>query len=181
MCHCLSNATQFRDIDYVTIKKYDLIESGIKSQTSGISNVSQKYVPKLDMGRSFLYFLKSYFVRRKILRFPGISFESKRSQEDLYIRNSWYSALVRRKIARFEKIAHGWERRIEESGTFLRGGKKKERSEECKEKESGRKHGWWRPRAVQIFVGAEKQSGIRSPRYGTATRSGDARGRGARV
>lgn len=127
MCHCLFNATQFRNVDYVTIKKYDLIESGIKSQTSGISNVSQKYVPKLDMGRSFLYFLKSYFVRRKILRFLGISFESKRSQEDLYIRNSWYSALVRRKIARFEKIAHGWERRIEgKRDVSLGGGGKRE-------------------------------------------------------
>lgn len=125
------------DIDYVTIKKYDLIESRIKSQTSGISNVSQKYVPKLDMRRSFLYFLKSYFVRRKILRFLGISFESKRSQEDLYIQNSWYSALVRRKIARFEKIAHGWEPRIEESGTFLWEGGKKRGAKSVKRRRAG--------------------------------------------
>lgn len=43
-------------------------------------------------------------------------------------------------------------------------------------RKSGRKHRWKILRAVQIFVGAEKQSGIRSARYGTATRSGDARG-----
>lgn len=54
---------------------------------------------------------------------------------------------MRRKIARFEKIAHGWERRIEGKRDVSLGGGKKERSEECKEKESGRKHGWRRPRA----------------------------------
>lgn len=75
--------------------------------------------------------------------------------------------MVCRKIARFEKIAHGWERRIERSRTFLP--KKEER------RKSGRKHRWKILRAVQIFVGAEKQSGIRSARYGTATRSEDAR------
>lgn len=69
-----------------------------------------------------------------------------------------------RKIARFEKIAHEWERRMEESRTFLQ---KKKGTENVKRK-SGRKHGWRILRAaVQIFVGAEKQSGIRSARYGT--------------
>jgi len=73
------------------------------------------------------------------------------------------------KIARFEKIAHGWERRIVESRTFLQ---KKRETKSVKEK-SRRKYGWRIPRAVQIFVGAEKQSGIRLARYGT--KSGDAR------
>lgn len=81
---------------------------------------------------------------------------------------------MRRKIARFEKIAHGWERRIEGSRTFLP--KKKKRNVECKEKEQAETQMKDTARAVQIFVGAEKQSGIRSARYGTATRSGGARG-----
>lgn len=58
---------------------------------------------------------------------------------------------------------------MEESRIFLL--KKKKRNEECKEKEwaETRMEGYCA--RVQIFVGAEKQSGIRSARYGTAARS----------
>lgn len=125
----------------------------------------------------------SYSIRRKSC--VARSKLRNRSQEDLYIRNSWSSAFYSVKpppdSKRSPKGVKGESRKGGGGGSRVT---KKKRNSVRKEREKERKRAkTWVEDTVcgtRYSVGAEKQSGIRSTRYGTAT-SADARGESASI